>query len=108
MHDERDDREEQQQVDEQTSALEHYEATKPHHNQNNCKNEKHGTALLSCFKIRARREELLVRDADEAERCLGSEEMRVFLRRQILDTTAGDRRDQHNFIAVLESVRVAA
>jgi hypothetical protein len=49
VHDERDDREQQKQMDEQARALEHDESAEPHHNQNNCENEKHGEPLLSSF-----------------------------------------------------------
>jgi hypothetical protein len=41
MHDERDDREQEKQMDEHASALEHHKTTQPHHNQNYCEDKKH-------------------------------------------------------------------
>jgi hypothetical protein len=55
VHDERDDREQQKEMDEQASALEHHKATQPHHNQDNCKNEKHGNPAFFISKGLARR-----------------------------------------------------
>jgi hypothetical protein len=38
-------------MNEQASTLEHNEAAEPHHNQNYCKDKKHGHFLLSWFKV---------------------------------------------------------
>jgi hypothetical protein len=45
VQDERDDREEQKQVNEEARGVEQKKSAEPQDNQNNCKNQKHGSAL---------------------------------------------------------------
>jgi hypothetical protein len=51
VHDERDHCEQQEQMDEQASALEHHKPTEPQHNQNYCEDKKHWMTLLSSIKV---------------------------------------------------------
>jgi hypothetical protein len=51
VHNDRNDREQQQQMDKHSRALEHDEPAQPQHNQDHSKDQKHEDALLSSFKV---------------------------------------------------------
>jgi hypothetical protein len=76
MQDERDYREQQKQMDEQARGLEHEEPAKPHHNQDNCKYQKHERPyFLSTKESRAKREDYLsLREKYRGLRCLTSKQ----------------------------------